>query len=77
MARMTTKSEELARLAFAEKAAYWFADNPHGATFGDVEPGQFLALRWGIGNDCVLVVRIDENDQPVNYQQLIERAKHE
>jgi len=74
MARMTTKSEELARLAFAEKAAVDFAEYPQHATYGDIGCGLFLAIRWGMGNDCVLVVRQDENDEAVNYQQLIRKG---
>jgi len=73
MARMTTKYEELERLAFAERAAACFSKDAKMATFtdGDIAPGVFLALRWGLGNDCVLVVKLDEYDQPVNYQQLV------
>jgi hypothetical protein len=68
---MTTKRAELGRLKFAEDAAAAFKKDPNMATYGDVTAGSFLALRWGMGNDCVLVVKLDENDEPVNFQQLV------
>lgn len=67
---MTTRRDEQERLAFAERAARHFAANPDHASFGDVEPGTFLALRWGMGDDCVLVVRLTD-EPPVNYQGLV------
>jgi hypothetical protein len=76
MSRMTTKQEELDRLAFAERAAACFRSDPKLATFSDrsVSPGSYLALRWGLGNDCVLVVKLDEYDEPINYQQLVRQS---
>ena len=74
MARMTTKVEELDRLHFAEAAAAAFLRDSTIATFGTVKAGEYLALRWGMGNDCVLVVKLDEYDEPVNYQQLIKKG---
>ena len=69
--RSTTEKDETERLAFAKLAAAAFSRDKNMATFGDISPGGFLALRWGMGNDCVLVVRLDENETPVNYQQLV------
>ena len=71
MTRMTTKGEELARLAFAEEAAADFAKNPKHWTYGTLVPGSLLALRWGLGEDCVLVLKLDDYDEQVNYQQLV------
>jgi hypothetical protein len=42
---------------------------------GEIEPGCWLALRWGMGKDCVLVLKLDEFEQPVNFQNIIKRAK--
>lgn len=71
--RMTTRTEEQDRIRFASKAAEHFAAHPeHGSfTDGDIEPGCLLALRWGLGNDCVLVLRLHDYEMPVNFQQLI------
>jgi hypothetical protein len=64
-------------MAFAERAAASFAENPTHWTFagGDPEPGQLLALRWGLGNDCVLVVKLDAEHEPTLYAQLIRAAQ--
>ena len=64
-------AEELSRIEFAQRAAKAFAEHPQYMTFGDVEKGGYLALRWGLGGDCVLVVKLDEFDEPVNFHQLI------
>lgn len=71
--RMTSKTAELERLAFAEKAAAHFKEHPEhwSYTDGDIEPGAFFALRWGGGGNCVLVLKLDDFDEPVNYQELI------
>jgi hypothetical protein len=59
--------------AFAEKAAKAFAENPKLRTFteGDIEPGVPLAIRWGMDDRSVVVVRLDENHEPVIYGQLV------
>ena len=73
VARMTYVQDERARIAFAEKAAAHFAAHPEHWTYsdGDLAPGCLLALRWGCGNDCVLVARLDESEQLVNFQSII------
>lgn len=71
MNRMTTLSDELERIEFAKRAAKHFAEKPEHWSFGDMKPGDFLALRWGLGDDCVLILKLDPDFQPVNFQQLI------
>lgn len=73
--RSTTARDETKQLAFAEKAAADFAAHPDHATFGDCEPGSFLAIRWGMGGDCVLVLKLDEFHEPTNYQQLVRKGE--
>ncbi len=68
---MTSVAAETARMDFAKKAAEHFASNPKHSSFGDIEPGAFIALRWGLGDDCVLVLRLHEDEEPVNFQQII------
>lgn len=68
---MTTVSEEETLMVFAKKAAQDFKDHPDHASYGEIGEGNFLALRWGMGNDCVLVLKQDEYWQPVNFQGLV------
>jgi len=71
--RMTSMKETTEVLEFAKAAAKKFAENQNYTTFttGPMEPGVLLAIRWGMGDDCVLVVRLDEFFEPVNFQQLV------
>lgn len=75
ISRMTTVSEEAARIEFATEAALHFANHPGHWTYSraDLGPGALLALRWGLGNDCVLVLRVAD-EMPVNFQQIIREA---
>lgn len=71
--RMVHLDEEDEVREFAKKAAKSFTANEQFITFtdGEVEAGCLFAIRWGFGADCVLVFRLDEDFEPVNYQQLI------
>lgn len=68
MMNMTTIQEAESMVAFAKQAGAEFAANPGMTTFGSVEPGSLLAIRWGIDGGCVVVVRLDENFPPTNFQ---------
>lgn len=70
-------SDVEARLAFAKRAANHFADHPNhwSYTDGDVETDALLALRWGAGDDCVLVLRIGDLP-PTIYGQAIAYAPY-
>lgn len=72
--RMTHISAEQAQIDFAKRAAEAFAAEPKMFTFGDLKPGSLLAMRYGLGDDCVVVMRLDPDHEPVNYQQLIRVA---
>lgn len=74
MTRMTTVEQDAEQAAFAVKAASHFAAHPEHSTVGDIKPGGFLALRWGMGEDCVLVVKLDDYHEPTNYQQIIKKG---
>lgn len=71
--RMTTLQEDMDLRNFAAAAACHFKDNPQSATFGDdfPSPGCYLALRWGLGDDCVLVVMLDPDFEAVNFHEAI------
>lgn len=76
--KMGTVEEIEEELAFAKKAATAFAKDPILATWrdSDIKPGIFMALRWGIGQDCVVVVKLNEDHTPTNYQNLIKEQLH-
>lgn len=63
-------------LSFMEKAAAHFATHPQHWTYtdGEVESSCLLALRWGLGNDCVLVVKLSDMHHPTIYAQVIQPA---
>lgn len=58
---------------FAKRAARSFAKNDKYITFtdSDIKAGCLFAMRFGWKADCVVVFRLDEDFEPVNYQQLI------
>ena len=59
---------------FAQKAAKHLAEHDEHTTFtdSDIEAGCLFAMRYGFFNDCVVVFRLDDVFEPVNYQQLNE-----
>ena len=62
-------------IAFAEKAAKKFAENNELSTLTESEilPGCLFAVRWGLDNDCVVVLKIDECHEPKNYSNLVRK----
>ena len=75
--RMVKVEDEMEQIRFAEKAARYFALHPECQSFSDIDlsPGCLLALRWGIGDDCVLVLKLDDQFEPTIYQNII-NVKH-
>lgn len=73
MTRSTNIEEELKVIEFVKKAAKNFAENPHHASYGEIGGDNYIALRWGLGYDCVLVLKQDEYWEPRNYTQAVER----
>jgi len=76
MSRTTTFKEAEARLAFAKEAAVWFSSRPERRTYTEtgtagVIPGELCALRWGRGNDCVMVFRAADDSEPTIFEQAI------
>lgn len=76
--RMTTAWEELELIRFVERASEDFEAHPEHITYtdGEIVPGCLFAVRWGLGKDCVLVFKLDEFFQPVNYQNVITKENH-
>lgn len=64
---------ELDRQEFAKRAAADFIKNPKHRTFTDkdIESGCYFAVRWGMGDDCILVLQLSESEEPVIYTQII------
>jgi hypothetical protein len=62
---------------FVQLAAIAFGENPQYATFtdGEIEPGKMFAVRWGLGEDCILIFKIDEDFQPRNYANVIKKGE--
>lgn len=77
--RMVYMNEDDDIRIFARKAAWHFAKHEEHYTYagGKIEAGCLFALRWGLGDDCVLVFRLDEDFEPTNYQQLIKQYEVE
>ena len=73
--RMVREEEITEELDFARLAAEMFSENDGWTTFtdGDIEPGCLFAVRWGLGDDCVLVMRLDDDHKPTVYQQIIKK----
>ncbi len=73
---MTTLSERKEIDGFAERAAIHFQNFPNHRSYTDedIQAGCYFALRYGLGDDCVLVFRLDEEMEPINYQQAIKEV---
>lgn len=65
------------KLTFANEAKVYFESHPESITYGKEGPqqGKFYALRWGMDQNCILVFKIDEYDEIVNYCEFIDKAK--
>lgn len=67
-----------AKKAFALEAAKAFAENDKLTTYSDsgtIEKGEYFAIRWGLDRNCVVVFKIDEFEEPINYMELITTFK--
>jgi len=77
MSRMTHLEEEEKLLFFITKAKEAFEKNPAYATFTEkcLVPGCLFAMRWGMGNDCILVFKVSEDFEPINFQGAIKNKE--
>lgn len=71
--RIIYLSEQDEQVAFAQKAAAHFTAHPEARTYsdGNIAPDCFFAVRWGAGDDCVAVLKLDPCHEPVIYAQLV------
>jgi len=74
---MVKVEEEMEQIRFAVRAARYFALHPECQSFSDADifPGCLLALRCGLDGGCVLVLKLSNNFEPTNYQNII-NVKH-
>lgn len=72
----TTLDAKIAEAEFAGEAARAFMKDPKLSTYARTHTGgQFLALRWGIMDRTVRVLKLDPDWIPVNYIDAIARPK--
>lgn len=67
-------SKQKERLEFALEAAEYFSKHKEKTTYtsGEILAGELFALKFGLGDDCVVVFRLDEYELIENYINLIE-----
>lgn len=62
-------------IQFARTAAMYFAEHPRAQTFtdGGVKPGCLFAVRWGLSDQAVAVLKLDDFAEPTVYGDLVYR----
>lgn len=75
--RMLNLEEQQEKLDFVKEAAECFKNNPGYTTYtsGGIVPGCLFALRFGLGSNCVVVFRIDENFPVENFTEVINKEQ--
>ena len=78
--KMTSFKDLDDKVSFATAAKDHFRHNPKSITFskhGQPEPGEFYAVRFGLDNDCVVIFKIDEYEEILNFQNCIPRETNQ
>lgn len=57
--------------SFAKQSAVDFSGNENWKILGTIAPGEKIALRWGLDNNCVLILQLSETHTPTIYQNII------
>jgi len=65
------KHASLDEAEFVKTAAKAFNEHPEYDSFGDLEEGSYLALRWGLDDDSVLLLKLADDFSPTIYDQVI------
>jgi hypothetical protein len=74
--KMTHIEEEKEKIEFLERAKKSFSENKEFHTYTDngrIENGEFFAIRWGIGGDCIVIFKVSEECEPINFQNVLEK----
>ncbi len=72
---MSCIDDEKNIIEFAEVARDFFKKNTrcNSYTAGEIKAGCLFAMRFGLVDDCVLLFKLDDNFQPINFQNCIRR----
>jgi hypothetical protein len=63
--RLHMDLEELKDLVdFIERATKNFNENPTHHTYGDIEPNSWFAVRWGLSDRAILVLKLHDEYTP-------------
>ena len=73
--KLITPEDYNAVLAFAERAKPQFEGVKNTYTDGDIKAGCFFAVKFGVGDDCILVFKLAYDFEPINLTHMISRAK--
>ena len=74
--KMVRMEEEERLFDFAKEAAEVFSNDDEVGSYSNPAcptEGEYFARRWGMDKDCVLVLKIDENFEPVIFQNIVKR----
>lgn len=63
--------EAALEIEFAKEAAKLFSKEPSISTYGSLDPGSYLAIRWGLDDYGVMVIKLDSDHIATNYTGLI------
>ncbi len=74
----TNLSELVEIIDFVNSAKEHFEKDNNMRTFtiNAVDAGCLFAVRWGLGDDCVLVFKLDENFEPLIFGQAINKEEN-
>ncbi len=67
MSTVRNIEEERAKLALVEAAARHFAEHVDHDTYGTLESGAWLAMRWGLTDRAILILKLDADFTPEVY----------
>ena len=72
--RMIRMEEEIKIREFALNAARDFNKNKEHRTYtnAEIKQGCLFAMRFGLDDDCIIIFKLDEDFEPINYQQILE-----
>jgi hypothetical protein len=72
MSQITSIEDRESELEFVRRAAAAFARNDGMATYGDIGPGELLAIRWGLHGRSIKVVKLDADFAPTIYGDAVQ-----
>ena len=74
--RVVNLNEENEIIEFAKRSGKYLAENKEKTTCTDseIKAGCLFALRFDLDDNCVVVFKLDENFEPINFRQLIKQC---